>query len=64
MSDLLMLDAVLSSQEEYRSDCPCPKKCPRHGRCTECREYHGRKNHLPYCERDKKASKPVPPSGH
>jgi hypothetical protein len=41
-------------QEEFRANCPCPKKCERHSRCTACRAYHGRKGRLPYCERAKK----------
>ncbi len=40
------------SEEEFREDCPCPKKkCERHGHCMVCRAHHGRRNHLPYCER-------------
>ena len=34
-------------------ECTCPKvRCKRHGKCEECRAYHGRKERLPYCERD------------
>ncbi|MGB8261775.1 MAG: hypothetical protein WCE75_15545 [Terracidiphilus sp.] len=34
--------------------CPCPKlKCPRHGDCGPCREYHRNRKHPrpPRCER-------------
>jgi hypothetical protein len=35
-------------------DCNCPKtKCERHGKCDECRQFHGAKGKLPYCERPK-----------
>jgi hypothetical protein len=38
--------------KELRSDCPCPKqKCERHGWCDDCRDWHGRKNKLPRCEK-------------
>jgi len=36
-----------------QSDCPCPKRCPRHGHCQECAAYHGAKDKLPYCLRGK-----------
>lgn len=35
-------------------DCACPKaRCERHGKCDECRQYHGLNGKLPYCERAK-----------
>ena len=35
------------------TDCSCPKvECPRHTHCEECREYHGEKGALPFCERE------------
>lgn len=35
-------------------DCTCPKvKCERHGKCDECRQYHGSRDDRPYCERPK-----------
>ncbi len=38
-----------------RQDCPCTKaNCERHGYCDECRQYHGVKGKLPYCERPKR----------
>lgn len=39
---------------KMRSPCMCPKgKCPRHGNCGACREYHGRKGKKPACERSR-----------
>ncbi|HTY89757.1 MAG TPA: hypothetical protein VMC84_01130 [Methanocella sp.] len=39
----------------HKPDCPCPKsKCERHGYCDECRQYHGLRSGLPYCERPKR----------
>lgn len=51
--------------ENGLSECPCiKKKCARHGKCSECMEYHRlNKRHPPYCKRkadkaaDKKARK-------
>lgn len=31
--------------------CPCPKDCSLRGSCHLCAAYHGRKGHLPRCER-------------
>jgi hypothetical protein len=36
-----------------QTDCPCPKRCPRHGLCQECAAYHSAKGKLPYCSRSK-----------
>jgi hypothetical protein len=37
-----------------QTDCPCRKKnCPRRGQCQECAAYHGAKDKLPYCFREK-----------
>ena len=36
-----------------QADCPCPKRCPRHGQCQACAAYHGAKGKLPYCFRSK-----------
>jgi hypothetical protein len=33
-------------------DCRCPKDCPRHGLCDECKENHHFKGQLPFCERE------------
>ncbi|WP_176718780.1 MULTISPECIES: hypothetical protein [Caloranaerobacter] len=41
--------------EIHKENCPCPKKkCERFGKCEECREFHKKKNRLPYCERPKR----------
>ena len=36
-----------------QAECPCPKRCPRHGQCQACAAYHGAKGKLPYCSRNK-----------
>lgn len=34
--------------------CSCKKKtCIRHGKCSECIEYHRKSKRLPYCKRPK-----------
>ena len=37
-----------------KEDCPCKNdKCPRHGNCRECVEFHvSKKNKPPFCLRD------------
>jgi len=43
--------------EVIQKDCPCKKKkCPRHGRCEECRAHHAAstRRRPVYCERPKK----------
>ena len=36
-----------------KEDCQCPnEKCPRHGNCRECVEFHvNKKNKPPFCLR-------------
>ncbi len=43
--------------ENGLQECNCKKKkCERHGKCSECMEYHTKNSkYLPYCKR-KKAS--------
>ncbi|MGN1095459.1 MAG: GNAT family N-acetyltransferase [Eubacteriales bacterium] len=40
---------------EYRTvinkNCPCSKKCIRHGKCNECRAHHAKHNRSLPCER-------------
>ena len=36
-----------------QAECPCPKRCPRHGQCETCAAHHGAKGKLPYCMRSK-----------
>ncbi|MEG0775080.1 hypothetical protein [Clostridium sp.] len=40
-------------------NCPCTRKCPRHGNCKECRENHENKTTDTWCIRieKKKSSK-------
>lgn len=33
-------------------DCPCPKDCPRHGKCCSCVAHHREHGNLPKCLRD------------
>lgn len=33
-------------------DCPCPKDCPRHGKCCACVAHHREHGNLPLCLRD------------
>ncbi len=33
-------------------DCPCPKQCPRHGRCCQCVAHHRQHGKLPACLRN------------
>ncbi|MDD6991992.1 MAG: hypothetical protein PUI48_09220 [Oscillospiraceae bacterium] len=36
-------------------NCPCKKKkCERHGKCDECRNYHANSKRQRPCEREKK----------
>jgi len=37
-------------------ECSCPRNCPRHGHCDECREFHGqaKRPRPPFCEREPK----------
>jgi hypothetical protein len=44
-----------SSVPMFQEDCPCrKKKCERHGRCQQCREYHASNGKRPpYCLRKK-----------
>lgn len=32
-------------------DCPCPKNCPRHGKCSVCVAHHREHGNLPLCLR-------------
>lgn len=32
-------------------ECPCPKECPRHGKCCECVAHHRQHGKLPNCLR-------------
>ena len=32
-------------------DCPCPKDCPRHGKCCQCVAHHREHGNLPICLR-------------
>ena len=48
-----LLELRYAFPERYDA-CPCPRmKCERHGRCTECWNYHFSKKKLPYCLRKK-----------
>lgn len=42
---------LATPKERGFEECPCPKKCTRHGECPLCIAYHGRKNVLPRCMR-------------
>jgi hypothetical protein len=61
VADQAALHAVLARLRDLnlplllvaRSNCPCPKRCPRHGLCPECAANHGAKGKLPYCFREK-----------
>lgn len=33
--------------------CGCPRDCPRHGHCEECRARHQKSIYKVYCERKK-----------
>ncbi len=33
-------------------ECPCPKDCPRHGKCCACVAHHCNMGNLPRCLRD------------
>lgn len=33
-------------------NCPCPKDCPRHGKCCLCVAHHREHGNLPLCLRD------------
>lgn len=33
-------------------DCPCPKECPRHGKCCQCVVHHRKQGKLPACLRN------------
>lgn len=33
-------------------ECPCPKECPRHGKCCECVAHHREYGKLPNCLRN------------
>ncbi|MBQ0160435.1 MAG: hypothetical protein MJZ99_06075 [Bacteroidales bacterium] len=33
-------------------ECPCPKECPRHGKCCACVAHHRQLGKLPSCLRD------------
>lgn len=33
-------------------DCPCPKDCPRHGKCCSCVAHHRQNGKLPNCLRN------------
>jgi hypothetical protein len=47
--------------ENGKEECNCKRKnCVRHGKCSECLEYHSlHKKHPPYCvrQREKAAAK-------
>lgn len=32
--------------------CPCPKECPRHGKCCACVAHHREHGNLPNCLRN------------
>ena len=32
-------------------ECPCPKDCPRHGKCCACVAHHRAMGNLPRCSR-------------
>lgn len=38
-------------------DCKCPRKCIRHGKCEECREFKKKKNMQPYCVRQENSKR-------
>ncbi len=31
-------------------NCPCPADCVRHGKCTECIDFHHGRGDITYCE--------------
>lgn len=33
-------------------ECPCPKECPRHGKCCACVAHHREHGKLPNCLRN------------
>lgn len=33
-------------------ECPCPKDCPRHGKCCECVAHHRQHGKMPNCLRN------------
>ena len=36
--------------EEENKDCPCPEtECVRHGKCSECQEYHPARDEKSFC---------------
>lgn len=39
-------------QHNQSIDCPCPKDCPRHGRCCVCVAHHREHGKLPACLRE------------
>ena len=47
----LEVDSVIMA--DIKRDCACPNdKCPRHGNCRECVEFHAnKKNKPPFCLR-------------
>jgi len=51
MKDGAKVFAIVGERPEV---CTCPKrKCPRHGDCQRCRDYHlhSKRQRAPYCER-------------
>lgn len=44
----------MSEESGLKQDCPCKRlRCPRHGKCAECRSYHSSdKKSAPACERE------------
>ena len=61
VADLAALYGILAKLRDLnlpllllaQADCPCAKRCPRHGQCRACMAYHGAKGKLPYCLRSK-----------
>lgn len=44
----------------HREDCPCKRtRCPRHGDCIACREYHADKQNPVFCQRSACGKKSV-----
>lgn len=44
-----MLHKPYPNKEENK-DCACPETwCARHGKCSECQEYHHKRNEKTFC---------------
>lgn len=39
-------------EHNSKINCPCPKECPRHGKCCLCVAHHREHGNLPLCLRN------------